>query len=425
MGPKRKTSKPLSPAAVRNHDNKTSPDPGIDHLPLELQQQLLSIFKTALPLSRIPDLQSTVQKVKGHLYNRDFDAAFGQEDYLEAYAIRWSPSRALAYSEIFSCAALRSLLWNRHKHEHDPPKVVLVGGGAGAELVALAGLIRLGVLEKMSIAAVDIADWSSVLDKLHHAIVTGSPAAAAAVGSVPKPDSTASEPATTNKTVSPTKPSGITESSSVAAGSSLPNPHFPVVNPAPSAIAQNIPPPTGILPISPESIHLTFHHHNILHLPTSTSPLLSLLLPTTHLLTLHFTLSELLSTSLPLTTSFLLSLSDHLPLNSFLLIVDSPGSYSAVALNPRRNKDADADAEAERGVGGGRKYPMDWLLDHTLLELTKTAGEGGGAKGKGKGKWEKLIGIGSRWFRVSEELQRGYPLQLENMRYQMHLYRRV
>ena len=35
--------------------------------------------------------------------------------------------------------------------------------------------------------------------------------------------------------------------------------------------------------------------------------------------------------------------------------------------------------------------------------------------------WEKLESADSVWFRLAEGLR--YPIQLENMRYQMHLYR--
>jgi 25S rRNA (uracil2843-N3)-methyltransferase len=53
---------------------------------------------------------------------------------------------------------------------------------------------------------------------------------------------------------------------------------------------------------------------------------------------------------------------------------------------------------------------MQWLLDHTLIE-TETPGYS----------WEKLQSDESIWFRLPEDLS--YPIALEDMRYQMHLYR--
>jgi len=83
-----------------------------------------------------------------------------------------------------------------------------------------------------------------------------------------------------------------------------------------------------------------------------------------------------------------------------LLVVDSPGSYSETSIGKE-----------------SKRYPMQWLLNHTLLETSKERG------GKGDVKWEKLVSDESRWFRLADDLK--YPISLENMRYQVHLYRRL
>ena len=66
------------------------------------QQRLLNIFSDAfsnvLSSERFPTL---LQEIKQALFDRDFAAAFGREDYLEAYAARWSPTRALCYATVF------------------------------------------------------------------------------------------------------------------------------------------------------------------------------------------------------------------------------------------------------------------------------------------------------------------------------------
>ena len=56
---------------------------------------------------------------------------------------------------------------------------------------------------------------------------------------------------------------------------------------------------------------------------------------------------------------------------------------------------------------------MQWLLDHTLLETLQKDTEAS---------WKKIVSDDSIWFRLSENLT--YPVELENMRYQMHLYQR-
>jgi 25S rRNA (uracil2843-N3)-methyltransferase len=117
--------------------------------------------------------------------------------------------------------------------------------------------------------------------------------------------------------------------------------------------------------------------------------------------TLLFTLNELYTEGgIGKTTSLLGNLGRVLPAGSLLLVVDSPGSYSEAALGREK-----------------KRYPMQWLLRHTLL------GEGDEAMGTGTGTgtWEQLESEDSVWFRLPEGL--AYPIPLENMRYQVHLYR--
>ncbi|KZZ99065.1 hypothetical protein AAL_02616 [Moelleriella libera RCEF 2490] len=110
--------------------------------------------------------------------------------------------------------------------------------------------------------------------------------------------------------------------------------------------------------------------------------------------TLMFTLNELYTDGgIGKTTRFLTALGDALPADSLLLVVDSPGSYSEAAIGKEK-----------------KKYPMQWLLDHTLMESEAEAYS-----------WERLESENSVWFRLPETL--AYPVPLENMRYQMHLYR--
>lgn len=70
-------------------------------IPVEIQQLLLNIFKDSfLTLLMSEKLQPLLQEVKAALYDRDFQRAFGKQEYLEAYTIRWSPSRAICYQSI-------------------------------------------------------------------------------------------------------------------------------------------------------------------------------------------------------------------------------------------------------------------------------------------------------------------------------------
>ena len=360
----------------KNNQNATQmSDPtSYDHeVPLELQQLLLNILQNALPIPDDRPLGEVVQEVKGHLYNRDFSAAFGKDEYLRAYAIRWSSSRALGYLRLLN-SIFKDYISQMSDAEdgNDPAKAVRVtciGGGAGAEIISLAGLVRLWSRKdsmnsiersdskpeseetrsdtsvRVQGTFVDIADWQDVIQRLHLGTTTPPPISAYA--------SAASKASNT-----PLLPSG--------------------------------------------SLNADFKQCDILALSKDD---LRTMVENENLITIFFTLNELYTTSMPSTQAFLLNLTHAISPGTLLLVVDSAGSYSTVSLN-----------------GKDKKYPMQWLLDHALLNSVSSDGNGT-HKSHVEPRWEKLKETESEWFRIPEGL--GYPLDLENMRYQLHLYRRL
>ena len=328
--------------------NIPSSQPPVNYLSLNLHQHILDIFKSALvSTSLLPNLDSTIQQIKDALYHRDFARAFSNSnpDYLDAYVLRWSSTRALAYAQIFNTPDLRLL--GRREHESkrletdttglSPFKVVCIGAGAGAELLAIASAIRLGSgdqISRIDLTLVDIADWSGPLAKLHHELTS-------------KPEDA--------------------QSTSQA------------VNPAAGPF------------VKADSLDIRFVQKDVL---TWTSDV-AVLFTGAKLVTIMFTLNELFTTSLSKTTTVLLGLMEVMAPGSRLLVVDSPGSYAEVSLGK---------------AGQVKKYPMKWLLDHTLLNVA------------GDGKWRKEVDEESIWYRLDEGLK--YPIKLENTRYQMHIYRR-
>ncbi|KAG5365667.1 25S rRNA (uridine(2843)-N(3))-methyltransferase [Yarrowia sp. B02] len=130
----------------------------------ESSQSVLDLFSWAFEktLALSDDvLTERMQAVKSDLYNRDYMAAFGSQDNLDVYAVRWSPARALAYHELFK------------QHEvlrHDKPNVLCIGGGAGGELAALYGLIaETAQKDEIKLNMVDIANWGECVTKLEGA----------------------------------------------------------------------------------------------------------------------------------------------------------------------------------------------------------------------------------------------------------------
>ncbi|KAL6715578.1 hypothetical protein ACLMJK_006539 [Lecanora helva] len=396
---------------IKGEDSKSSlgalnafqPSSTSRQLPLELHQLVLNVFRDAFASQFGPDLSSRIQEVKQHLYNRDFQNAFGRGDLLEAYAIRWSPSRALAYTHIFCNLPVLSTIINPsvsdggddHQRYDDPSleshpippslpsgsscvkssptgSVVCIGAGAGAELVALGAsfnhLTKQSIIRqddivdrpspegdtpgpRINVRVVDIADWTPVISKLH---------------------------------------SGITTTPILCQYASM----------RIKAASRPL--------ISSACCELQFSKHDVLNLNAVD---LERTFTNTKLVTFMFTMNELYSTSMGAATKLLLSLTTLLSSGTMLLIVDSPGSYSSVKLGA----DAGADGKNDR-----KRYPMQWLLDHTLLERatdSKTS-----SSSTPRPHWEKVTSSDSQWFRLPKGLK--YPITLEDTRYQMHLYRR-
>ncbi|KAK5115275.1 hypothetical protein LTR62_001475 [Meristemomyces frigidus] len=326
--------------APQKHDEDATPT---GTQATNLQQTCLEVFRNALnPINHDP---VALQEVKGHLYKRDFASAFGRDEYLHVYAERWSPGRALGYLAVFTNI-------QEYIHSTQPTDqqtaVVCLGGGAGAEVVALgAWLTTISSGQdniKLHGSFVDLASWSHVVSILHSQLITA-------------PE--------------------ISEYASDAARQSK------------KAL------------LSPETYSATFIQQDVL--VWSDGDMSEVIHNGTKLVTLFFTLNELYTTSIPKTQHLLSQLAAHLSPGSLILVVDSPGSYSTVQIN-----------------GAEKKYPMQWLLDYTLLNKGKSSHESAVDK---EAKWDKIISEDSKWFRLPSGLR--FPIKLENMRYQIHLYRRL
>lgn len=390
-----------------------------DSIPITLQQILLNVFKSALlssanstsesqdPAAEEPlDIKTLIQTIKSHLYNRDFDSAFADADegLLRAYALRWSAARALGYAGLFK-SMFKVLMEDEARNSGKgsalhPAHVVCIGGGAGAEIVALSAAWRdlmdegtilgsqkglsdafeaVSLSDKhddqgdestrkseqlqtpptssssLSITAVDIADWSAVVRRLSSTILS------------PSVPGSKSHP-------SPLLANGQQQDTTT---DSILNVDFKRLD---------------VLSLSDAELASLFHFTQ----PSSSTH--------TNMVTLMFTLNELFSTSMPKATAFLLRTTDLLQPGTLLLVVDSPGSYSTLKLG----KGGSAGAQE-------RQYPMKFLLDHALLSVAK-------------GSWERVYSQDSRWWRRDAArlwYDVGEGAGLEDMRFQIHVYRRL
>jgi 25S rRNA (uracil2843-N3)-methyltransferase len=361
-------------------------------LPLELQQLLLNIFRdTFLGTREYEELKPILQEINDALTQKDFANAFRRTEFLEAYAVRWSPSRALAYANLLAyvCGVkagkeqwIQSLVVSKQTTKV-PSKIVCFGGGA-AEIVAFAGLLRhlrsdatgrpdakgpnehgdiSEPLDALSISDVksastiidlhliDSADWSATISKLHTSLGT---------------------------------PPVLSKYASTAAR--LANASF----------------------LTSHALSVSFTKANVLQ--STADELCSMIGPDPTFLTLLFTLNDLYFQSISKTTAFLLKLTAAAPKDTLLLVVDTPGACSEVTAGPVEGNDEEEGKES-------KKYPMQWLMDKVLLD-----------KGIKKediepvAKWEKIMSEESRLNKLEEGLR--YPV-LENFRFQVHLFKRV
>ncbi|KAK1146529.1 hypothetical protein N8T08_002959 [Aspergillus melleus] len=426
-----------SRSAPKEAEERESPIDLSATIPLTLQQLLLNVFRSALLTTPGPpptdsaeeprqlDIKSLIQTIKSHLYNRDFDSAFtdASGDLLRAYALRWSTSRALGYAGLFK-ALFKDVLRLPAGGDADAdadaatshvthPHVVCIGGGAGAEIVALAAIWRDLIDEH--------AGKTSLVDGVAAASLDDAPSTSpSSSSSTPA----ASRPALTVTAVDIADWSTVVDRLASTIGA-------PDVRGSRSHAAPLVDPVRGGFSVrSRRSDVLTLPDdglRELLHLPAPASSTERQQLDgveeggenpaTTVLVTLMFTLNELFSTSMAKATGFLLRMTDLLQPGTVLLVVDSPGSYSTLKLGKGGNaKKSDGGGEAETAAAPQeRNYPMKFLLDHALLSVAK-------------GKWERVYSQDSRWWR--REAARlswdvGEGAGLEDMRFQVHIYRRL
>ncbi|KAM0745512.1 hypothetical protein ACQRIT_000896 [Beauveria bassiana] len=361
---------PLSAAITTSRNADDAPPSPLPSLSIPQQQRLLNHFAAAFA-SALSDanLPQRLQAIKQALYRRDFAAAFGREDHLAAYAARWSPTRALCYAAVFQHHLAPHL--DSSSTSSSSPSLSQSSAAAAATTTTITKMICVG-----GCAAEHVA-FASYLAHHHHQQQQQH----AARGSLTLLDSAPWAGVASTMQATLTTPLPLSKHASAAA----------------TAAAANAPP----LLSTPAHLRLRVLQQDALELTeTQWADVMTANddednAATAVVVTLLFTLNELYTSGgVGKTTRFLGALEAALPDGALLLVVDSPGSYSEAAVGKDR-----------------KKYPMQWLLHHTL---TRRAG----ARER---EWTRLESHDSLWFRLSDQLT--YPIQLENMRYQLHLYR--
>ncbi|WVR08291.1 hypothetical protein IAU60_005340 [Kwoniella sp. DSM 27419] len=391
------------------------PPPSATPLPPSLESgpfnppdsEILALLHRALHSSLSSDaFVPTVQRIKGLLRDKKWlDVFCGPEGVLESYAGRWVPSRVCAFRELMNHLVkdvftgdvpeldlgMDKLDLGDESQEEDeeeaesaeeeggedelegeetdekasqssgspPPAtpsdtarrpthhILSLGGGAGSELLAITALIRSVLLTRprahpdFTWTGIDIGNWSNVLQKIEDAVRVDWKIDEDLLKVEYIKGDLVAPPVNSN---APSEGIETTATATVAAG--------------PIDLA-------GIMTAKPPK-----------------------------LITLLFTLTELLAQSRPATLALLATLTRNTPVGGLFLVVDSASDISEFSLGQN-----------------GRKWPV-WMIADAMLV------------GTGKG-WEKVREEDSRWFRFEEGVGAGWPVKLENNRYWYRLYRRV
>ncbi|KAF1815194.1 hypothetical protein P152DRAFT_248357 [Eremomyces bilateralis CBS 781.70] len=334
-------------------------------VPQATQQWILNTFSKCFHIGDPIQFKETLQEVKHHLYNRDFASAFGKPEYLAAYAARWSPSRALGY------------------------------------LCVLNELHRDGQLPLSTVQRRNTTDKDTEMPELFQTLNIGGGAGAELM-------TFAALDRDRIKMKDETFPTdGIEMQPPVWCPRILDLAPWDHILEALAAQISSV--QSGASDDPGGSFNYTFHQRNVLEFGKKE---LSPFLEGVSLITILFTLNELFTASLSQTTKFLLDLTMLTAPGTRLLVIDSPGSYSTVSLQGKGSAVEDK---------GGKEYKMAWLMDHILLKVAPSSLSDSG-RGDQKQCWVKSVDEESRWFRLPPDLK--YPIQLENMRMQIHLYKR-
>jgi 25S rRNA (uracil2843-N3)-methyltransferase len=349
---RKKTNLPRKPRPepkIEEDPNATPPPEAHPLSSLPTTFDILALIRHSLaPTITSPDFKGTVQTIKGLLYDKKWLEAFGDEELLDAYAGRWVPSRVLCFRELFAeSEELRNFICGMIEGSGDDDEEAAPKAESSkskSRIVSLGGGAGTEIL-----AIASLIHGQRLQDRQE-----------------------GKEPSTQY----------------------------------PSWVGVDFGPWSGVLEKFSDAFTSLWHldlpspcHQMDLLKPASPDPLLPLISGDTSLVTLIFTICELMSQSRPGTIRLIRNLTSNLRSGGLLLVADSASDI----------------AEFELG-SSGRKWPVYMVLDAMLL---------GTKDEEGKSQWVKVESEDSRWFRLPEGVADNWPVKLENTRYWYRLYRRV
>ncbi|KAG0356032.1 hypothetical protein BG005_005042 [Podila minutissima] len=330
----------------------------------------------------LPSFTTTLQTIKSHFFDRNYDAVFQNPAHLPVYSARYAPSRALCYYHLFLEHPILM------KTLEGPSTVLCIGSGAGSELVGIsAAMVHANPVPKSKKKK---ATTTSSSGKSRDKEDEGKKDEEA----IPKeaPTHGSEDPALNLEKMNISFPSseGATPEESAPAVTTKPkkskaNKHqvtivmqdyvdwSPILEPMETVVRQR-------MVLGPERLQCETEVGNVLDLSEG----LLQRVAKADLITFMFVLNELFQDK-KRTMLLVAKIVAAMPTGAHMLVVDSAGSFSNLKV-------------------GERTYMVYMLLDH-LKSL------------------ETVYQDDATWYRCPPSAT--YPLKLENMRHFVRIYRKL
>ncbi|KAH7312714.1 hypothetical protein B0I35DRAFT_437575 [Stachybotrys elegans] len=341
-------------------------------IPQELQQLVLDIYRETFPACNdFEELKPALREIKDAVAQGNFEQAFGTEDKREKFTIRWSPSKALACSNILASVfneLKEEESVNLLKHGQDHRAInVLSFGQAPAGLMAFMALMKHQDFDlasnspsplssdgnsesqcshnsRWNIHLIHAVDWSHVISSLHQSL---------------------------------TQPRPLSKYASA------------------KARASNMP------PLAHDA--LSWHFTQSDAVGCEAEALHDMMGSCPALITLLFTLGDMYSSSISQASAFLRNLTASAPKGSLLVVVDDMKTY------PEGQEEGLHLSELIYGALNPEERREEPRREEDALEKSKA--------------WEKLVEHDDNVFQIRKGLW--FPVSLENIKYQIHVLKRL
>ncbi|KAF9106748.1 hypothetical protein BGX29_008606 [Mortierella sp. GBA35] len=357
-------------------------------------QHILNVVKESCQEAfNLPSFDTTLQTIKSHFFDRNYDAVFQNPEHLPVYSARYAPSRALCYYHLFlEHPVLMKTL------EGGPSTILCIGSGAGSELVGIsAAMVHANPVSKVKKAKKASAEGKTKGVKAEEGAeveadeipkdtkdTNGDAAAedttlgmenlAVTSESTQEPPAAPSETLSTTTTVTKTKTKKLKVNKyQVTIVMQDYVDWSPILEPMEAVVRSR-------MALGPERLKCETEIGNVLDLSEGLLERVA----RADLITFMFVLNELFQDK-KRTMLLVAKIVAAMPAGAHMLVVDSAGSFSNLKV-------------------GERTYMVYMLLDH-LKSL------------------EIVYQDDATWYRCPPSLT--YPLKLENMRHFVRIYRKL